>query len=300
MRRASYVRSVLEALLVTFLWSTSWVLIKWGLVDIPPLTFAGLRYGLAVLFLLPGLWKRREEVRPLGMREWSALLLLGIVFYTLTQGGQFLTLRYLEAIPFSLFLSFSPIVVAIAGVFALNERLRGLQWLGISLVLAGALLYFVPSGTWGGSALGVGLAIFTVLANGGAALLGRAVNRAQLASPLVVTAISMGTGAILLLAVGAGAQGIPPLSLRSWAIIGWLAFVNTALAFTLWNHSLRSLTAAQSSVINNTMLIQIAVLAWLFLGETLGWLQVLGLLIVAAGTFIVQLRRSKTETRHRE
>lgn len=300
MRRASYVRSVLEALLVTFLWSTSWVLIKWGLIDIPPLTFAGLRYGLAVLFLLPGLWKRREEVRHLGTREWSALLLLGIVFYTLTQGGQFLTLRYLEAIPFSLFLSFSPIVVAITGVFALNERLRGLQWLGIGLVLAGALLYFVPSGTWGGSALGVGLAIFTVLANGGAALLGRAVNRAQLASPLVVTAISMGMGAILLLAVGAGAQGIPSLSLRSWAIIGWLAFVNTALAFTLWNHSLRSLTAAQSSVINNSMLIQIAILAWLFLGEMLGWLQVLGLLIVAAGTFTVQLRRSKTETPHRE
>lgn len=42
-----HTRAVLQALLVTFLWSTSWVLIKIGLADIPALTFAGLRYVLA-------------------------------------------------------------------------------------------------------------------------------------------------------------------------------------------------------------------------------------------------------------
>ena len=36
-------KAVLQALFVTFLWSTSWVFIKFGLVDIPALTFAGLR-----------------------------------------------------------------------------------------------------------------------------------------------------------------------------------------------------------------------------------------------------------------
>ena len=45
--------AVLQGLLVAFLWSTSWVLIKWGLVAIPALTFAGLRYTLAWLCLLP-------------------------------------------------------------------------------------------------------------------------------------------------------------------------------------------------------------------------------------------------------
>ena len=46
-------RARFQALFVTFLWSTSWVLIKIGLQDIPALTFAGLRYGLAFLCLLP-------------------------------------------------------------------------------------------------------------------------------------------------------------------------------------------------------------------------------------------------------
>ena len=46
--------AVLQALFVTFLWSTSWVLIKIGLddLDLKPLSFAGLRYALAALILL--------------------------------------------------------------------------------------------------------------------------------------------------------------------------------------------------------------------------------------------------------
>jgi drug/metabolite transporter (DMT)-like permease len=46
--------AIAQALLVTFLWSTSWVLIKVGLSDLelPPLSFAGLRYLLAALILL--------------------------------------------------------------------------------------------------------------------------------------------------------------------------------------------------------------------------------------------------------
>ena len=53
MNGSPHVRVVALAFFVTFLWSTSWVLIKFGLKDIPALTFAGLRYTLAFLCLLP-------------------------------------------------------------------------------------------------------------------------------------------------------------------------------------------------------------------------------------------------------
>ncbi len=53
---SSHGRAVLEALLVTFLWSTSWILMRIGLREIPALTFAGLRYTIAALVLLPGVW----------------------------------------------------------------------------------------------------------------------------------------------------------------------------------------------------------------------------------------------------
>ena len=62
-----------------------------------------------------------------------------------------------------------------------------------------------------------------------------------------------------------------------------LALVNTAFAFTLWNKTLQTLPAMESSMINNTMLVQIAILAWLFLGETITPLEIVGLLLATIG-----------------
>ena len=90
-------------------------------------------------------------------------------------------------------------------------------------------------------------------------------------------------------------QGWPQLTPTHWAIILWLAVVNSALAFTLWNHSLRTLPAMESSIINNTMLFQIALLAWVFLDEPLGWRQVVGIVLAAAGTLAVQIRHQRLQ-----
>jgi drug/metabolite transporter (DMT)-like permease len=123
--------------------------------------------------------------------------------------------------------------------------------------------------------------------------MGREINRSGQLTPALVTAVSMGIGGLTLLVGGAAVQGVPALSPTSWLIILWLAAVNTAFAFTLWNHTLRTLSALESSIINNTMLIQIALLAWLFLGETIRVPQGIGMAIAAAGILIVQLRRSR-------
>jgi len=291
--------AVFEALFVTFLWSTSWILMKVGLREVPALTFAGLRYATAWLVLLPVAWNVRGEVRALSRRDWGWLAALGLVFYALTQGGVFLSLAHLDAVTLSLVLGFTPVLVAAAGVFTLKERPAGAQWVGLALAAGGAVLCFLPM-TTRGSAVGVTLAGLTLCANAVASLLGRAVNRRHTASPIVVTTISMGVGAVLLLSAGLASEGLPKLSPMGWGIVVWLAVVNTAVAFTLWNRALRVLSAAESSAINNTMMIQIAVLAWLFLGETLDALKIVGLLVVAAGTTLIQFRSAKPPRRTAE
>jgi drug/metabolite transporter (DMT)-like permease len=129
-----------------------------------------------------------------------------------------------------------------------------------------------------------------MLTNVVATVVGRELNSARLYSPLQVTTFSMGVGSAALLAAGLLAEGIPSISLRNWAYILWLAAVNTAFAFTLWNHTLRTLTAAESSISTGTMLIWIPILAVLFLGEHITPQQLLGLVAVGAGTLLVQLR----------
>ena len=137
---------------------------------------------------------------------------------------------------------------------------------------------------------GVMISVLGVLANAGASILGRDFNRMRSLHPLLVTAVSMGIGAIVLLVVGVAIQGLPALSLRSWAIIAWLAVVNTAVTFTLWNYILRTLSATESSILNGTMLIWIPILAVLFLGERLTTKEIIGLVVAGGGTLIVQVR----------
>jgi drug/metabolite transporter (DMT)-like permease len=294
--RSQHGRAVLQALLVTVLWSTSWVLIKIGLEDIPALPFAGLRYMLAFLFLLPLALRSGQlaALRRLRAGMWLRLVLLGLLFYTVTQGAQFLSLVYLPAMTTSLLLSFTTILVALLGIVLLREQPTSMQWAGTGIYLAGVLAYFYPLTLPSGEVLGLIVACVGVLANALSSILGRDVNRSAELEPMAITVVSMGTGAVVLLAGGIAVQGLPPLTLTHWAIILWMAVVNTAFAFTLWNRTLQTLSAMESSIINNTMLFQIAVLAWLFLDEPLGWRQVLGMVLAALGTLLVQLRSQRS------
>ncbi len=291
--RGSHLAAVFQALFVTFLWSTSWILIKVGIDQIPALTFAGLRYTLAFVVLLPVALvqpRHRREIFELDPRQWGELTVLGLIFYTLTQGAMFVALAHLPAMPTSLILSFSPVAVALLAIPWLGERPTRVQWMGMALFLVGLWMYFFPVSV-PLKLLGLVAALFGLLTNVVSSVMGRAVNRRRNLHPLVVTVISMGVGSLALLAVGLVLQGLPRLGWQSWGIIVYLAVINTALAFTLWNHTLQRLTAMESSIINNTMLLQIILLAWLFLGEPLGWKAALGIGLAAGGAVLVQLRR---------
>jgi len=202
--KSPHIFTILQALFVTFLWSTSFVIIKIGLVEIPPLTFAGLRYSLAFLCFLPFVIIKKnyiKEIRGLNQNQWKKLILLGFVFYTFTQGAQFLGLSLLPSVTVSLMLNFTPIVVAVLGIFFLNEKPTVLQWIGTLLFIIGILVYFFPINLLGNELFGLGIMFIGVLANASSAIIGRDINRNKDISPLVITFISMGIGAAIYLPV---------------------------------------------------------------------------------------------------
>ena len=181
----------------------------------------------------------------------------------------------------SLVLNTTSVVVGLVGIYFLKESPTRLQWSGIVITVIGVCVYFLPISISGVLGIGLLAAISTMLGNTASSLLGRKVNLQSHLSPLVVTFVSMGIGSIVLLAVGIATQGLGKLSPGDWAIIAWLAVVNTAFAFTVWNHTMQTLTAVESSIINSLMMPQIAILAYFFLGETLTIKELLGLLPVS-------------------
>ena len=289
--------AVLQALLVTFLWSTSWILVKIGLddLDLEPLSFAGLRYALAAAILLPfGIRAMRgaHAAEAIPGRLLGRVAAFGVLSIAVTQGAQFAALALLPATAVSLVLSSIPVTVAVLALAGRAERPSVVQLGGIGLLTLGALLYFGPFDVPADAGIGFVAAAVCVAAAAVSSHLGRGLARDathRLGGPIGLTAASMAVGAVVLLGVSVGVEGWSSPDLTGWIIIGWLAVVNTAFAFTLWNHTLRTLTAVESSVVNNMMTVQIAVLAIVFLGERLEPIQLAGLLLAAFGAAAVQL-----------
>jgi drug/metabolite transporter (DMT)-like permease len=238
-------------------------------------------------------------IKTISRRWWIKLVIYGLIFYTFTQGAQFVAILYLEdTITVSLLLSFTPILVLILAIFLVKEKPNLAQILFVFTALVGALMYFYPFVEVQTSILGIiGLiaAIVGLVANALSTIMGRAINKSQKFSPLVVTTISMLIGSVVLLVSGIIIEGIPVLSLISIGYILWLSFVNTAFAFTLWNNVMQKLQAVEISIINNTMLVQIAILALIFLNERPSVLEWIGVAIVAVSALLLQIFKPKRD-----
>lgn len=279
----------MEAYLVTFLWSSSYVLVKIGLVWLSPLTLVALRYLVASAILILFALKRGEAILLKERNNWIKMGFLGLTGYTIAQGLQCLGLFYLPAVSVTFILSFTPVAVLILGALFLKEYPTRLQLGGMGLVLLGAYLFFntpLSSYTLLGVVItlvsGVGWAIYLVS--------GRLLFMNEKITPLSMTAFSMGLGTVILATAAFSLEGLSAIPLNSWGIILWLGIANTALAFFLWNNALQRLEAFEISVLQNTMLVQIAILSWIFLGEQITLLKLASMILVFFGALIVQIK----------
>ncbi|HLO02447.1 MAG TPA: DMT family transporter [Symbiobacteriaceae bacterium] len=283
--------AILTALFVTFLWSTSYILNRWAFnTGIGPLTLAGLRYGVAALSLLAIQRKGTGGQRP----PLRHLIGLGVAGYLVAQGFQYVGQFFVTPTQASLVLSVGNSLLALlAGYIALRERPMGVQWLGLMGALGGVLLYYYPWRLERSSLIGAGF----ILLSGTGYAIQLVANRRLLqqgkARPVDLVQIPMAVGACSLLLVGLAVEPWPPFSWQLLGLILWLGTVNGALAFTLWTWSQRMLQAFESSLLNNAMLLQIALLDVLLLGRSLGLRQVVALVVTGLCILLVQMARTK-------
>jgi len=283
---------ILKALLVTFLWSSSYVLIKMGLIEILPLTFAALRYTTAFLILvlvmiLKG--RARPLHRPSSI-EWLTLICVGAFGYAGAQGLQFVGLHYIPVILASFLLNFSPVFVVLLGAGFLHEIPTIAQTIGIVVALAGAYVFFGnPLQSF--EAFGVFITLLSGLCWAVYMIIARSLQKTGRIPTLEMTTVTMGAGAVILLVSGFALEGPPSVPSSGWVIIGWLSIVNTVAAFYLWNQVLESVKAYELSMLQNTMLVQTSLMALIFLGEQVTVDMILGMILVLSGVTLVQARR---------
>jgi drug/metabolite transporter (DMT)-like permease len=263
-------------------------LVKFGLIDIQPLTLVGLRYFIASLVLVP-IALYRGEHKQISGNGWWKLVLLGFLGYTIAQGLQCVGLSYLPAVTVTLILNFTPLTVLLLNLFLTGEYPNRDQIIGMILVLVGAVLFFRDKlSTYNHTGIvitfisGIGWACYMVV--------GKILFRERIVSPLGNTAFAMGFGTALLSTSAYLFEGLNPIPVSGWAIIIWLGIVNTATAFFLWNHALETIDAFELSILQNTMLIQITILSIIFLKERLPLAKYVYMVLVFIGVYIVQIK----------
>lgn len=291
--RSHRITTILQAVVVTFLWASSFVLIKFGLEDIPPLTFGSLRYFLAFMALAVLRFVRRQPgTLKLPGSTWKLLVALGFVLYSVVPATMFLGLDVLPAITVNfVFQAGIPIVAAVLSGIFLAEPTSRLEWLGVAVIVIG-LYFFFPPNLVNSEIIAVGLVVVAAVGVGGSNLLTRALMRDHEIAAYDVSMISMGIGSSLLLVISLFVETFPTLNWTTILILGWLSLINTAFAFTLWNHVMRTLTALEAGVIANAQVIEVVILAWIFLGERLTLQKLLASVVILAGIVIVHFRRS--------
>ena len=287
--------SLIEASLVTFLWSSSYILIRIGLEEINPLAFAAYRYFLASLILLFPLYLqfRKRKTSKFNLSRIGMFLVLGFTGYFIAQGFQFLGLFFLNSVTVTFILNLTPLFVLGLSVFFLNEWPSTVQLIGIILTLFGVIIFFYDALGDVGMVTGV---LVTLISGVGWAfymIISRRYLVKENESVITLTSMSMLFGAFMLLGVTGLTGNMVNVSFNGWMIILWLSIVNTAVAFFLWNHALKTLKAIEQSILQNSMLIQIALLAFFFLQEPITEQKILGMIIVFSGVLIVQLRMKK-------
>lgn len=286
----SHPLALLLGAIATTLWASSFVLVKMALPYMGPLTIAGLRYFLGFVILLPFLRSRRKSQTP-RHRPWFLLVAIGLSAYTLGNGAAFWALEYLTATTASFAISTVPLFMLAVGALRLAEIPTPSQIFGVFLGLFGGLLFFSP-GLAPDEPLGLGIIAAGIVGFIIFGALGREVARERNVGTVALTAfpLAFGGGALLLLALPL--EGLPTAAPTPWLIIIWLAFVNTALAYILYNHALQTLTALEMSVMLNLSPIGTALLAWILLDERITLLQGAGIVIIVVAAFLVQQARS--------
>lgn len=282
---------ILELLLVSAIWGSSFVGVKAALDHAGPLTIAALRYSIAAALLIPFIDWRRLSRSEMSAGLWGRVIAIGLSQYTIGNGALFLALRMIPATSASLALSLCPIPVWAFGVLALRERPNALQLVGTAVAVVGGFLFFraglVPIPPAAIALLTVAILSFAVLP-----VVGRKLAREGTIGNVALTGIPLAIGGAALILIAVLVEGIPRLPALTWAIILGLALVNTLGGYLLFNHALQRVRAGEANVLLSLTPIGTAVIAWAAFDERLTSLQLCAMAIAIAGAGLAQ-RRAK-------
>src|SRR5262249_25502994 len=129
-------------LILCGIWGSTWLFIKLGLAELPPFTFAGIRFLISSLVLTSVALMRRSRW-PRTVSEWSLIAIVGFLQFTLNYGLVFWGEQHISSGLAAVLQSTFPVFgLVIAHLYLPHERITGVKVAGVLLGVLGVAVIF--------------------------------------------------------------------------------------------------------------------------------------------------------------
>jgi drug/metabolite transporter (DMT)-like permease len=285
------IRALLMGLAFAFMWSSAFTSARIIVQDAPPLASLSLRFllsgliGVALAKALGQSWKLTNG-------QWRAVFVFGLCQNALYLGLNFFAMQTIQASLASIIASTMPLIVAGIGWLFLNDRLPVQGVIGLLLGIAGVILIMGARFDGNADALGMALCVIGALALSIATLAMRGASSGG--NLLMIVGLQMLVGSAILGVVSAFSETLYiNLSPRWILAFGYTTLIPGLVATFIWFSLVERIGAVRASTFHFLNPFFGVAIAALLLGESLGRMDVLGVIIITAGILLVQLSKQK-------
>lgn len=285
------IRAIFGGLAFAFMWSSAFTSARIIVTNAPPLTISAIRFLVAgaIAVLIARLMGQSMRLTP---QQWRLTVLFGVCQNALYLGLNFVAMQTVEASLAAIIASSLPLWVALSGWLIWGEKVRPLGVAGLFAGIAGVALIM-------GTRLNAGVDPFGVLLCGIGVL-------ALTFATLAVRGASSGGNLMTVVGyqmlVGSAVLWVPALAFETWevawsptvvAAILYTIFVPGILATILWFWLVRRIGATRAATFHFLNPFLGVAIASLLLGEALGPLDIVGVVVITLGILAVQLAKTR-------
>ncbi len=283
------IRAILMGLAFAFMWSSAFTSARIIVADAPPLSALAIRFAISGLIGI-GIALALGQTWRLTRGQWRATVIFGLCQNALYLGLNFVAMQWIEASLAAIIASTMPLVVALAGWLIFGDKVRALGLAGLAAGVLGVALIMGARLSGGVDPTGVVLCGIGVLALAFATLSVRGASSGG--NLLMIVGIQM--------LIGAAVLTVPAMALETWDV-RWSWQLIAAFAYTVlvpglaatwvWFLLVNRIGAVRAATFHFLNPFLGVAIAALFLGERIGALDLIGVLIIMAGILAVQMSK---------